>query len=171
MIPDPEAAGPNLLDACAPVRAILNRVGDTQQQVEPNENEIAAILGTANWGPKGIETGGTALYQSWPAFIADYGSDLSSPGVLAVYQAFRGQDVAGAGGAGGVYFHRLAGSAAAAARVTQLRNNPIEILPRRRHARLAVPSLTKHSGDIQCFAFSSPTFENAADGTVICVPL
>ena len=28
MIPDPEAAGPNLLDACAPVRAILNRVGD-----------------------------------------------------------------------------------------------------------------------------------------------
>ena len=98
--------------------SVLNWVGDTQQQVETNENEIAAILGTANWGPKGIETGGTALYQSWPAFIADYGSDLSSPGVLAVYQAFRGQDVAGAGGAGGVYFHRLAGSAAAAATKT-----------------------------------------------------
>lgn len=28
MIPDPNAGTPGLLDACAPVRAILNRVGD-----------------------------------------------------------------------------------------------------------------------------------------------
>lgn len=92
----------------------LTWVGDTTQQVLPNENERVALMGTATWGPKGSDSAGTKLYLSWAEFTQEYGNDFASPGVLGVFLAFRGQDAQGAGGAGGVYFHRLSGAAAAA---------------------------------------------------------
>lgn len=82
--------------------------------VPPVTGTVVAVMAVHNWGPLGSEADGGKLHASLAEWEAVYGA-ADSPARRAVVQAFVGQGVSGAGGAGGVIFFRLATAAAAKA--------------------------------------------------------
>lgn len=92
-------------------------VGEVLPRVLPSFADTVAIPTVASWGPLGSETSGMKRYPDMAAVEEVYGTD-DSPLRTAVNQAFRGEDVPGAGGAGGVIPYRMAGNAKARSTIT-----------------------------------------------------
>ena len=77
---------------------------------------VVAIPFTHDWGP--FET--PVLVNSYQEFMEIYGDTVLTPGHLAVRQAFQGEGVSGARGAGAVLCYRMGGSTATkASRILQ----------------------------------------------------
>lgn len=79
--------------------------------VAPSPGATVAIPFTHDWGPFKE----AKLVGSWAEFQALFGYSDTTPGYLAVKQAFIGEGLPGRGGAGGVLCYRFGGSAAAKA--------------------------------------------------------
>lgn len=88
----------------------INYETDEPTQIAPVQGSVVAVPYVHTWGPFKQ----AKLYSSWAAWLADNGED-TSPGQVAVQQAFRGEGVLNRGGAGGVLAYRMGGSAAAKA--------------------------------------------------------
>jgi hypothetical protein len=80
--------------------------------VPPNAGAVVAVPIIHTWGP----VGDPQLFESFAQYEDTFGTD-ESPGRIAVYNAFVGEGLEGAGGAGAVLVSRLAGAAAATAQV------------------------------------------------------
>lgn len=91
-------------------------VGEQTVQVPPSIGETMAVLLTHNWGPLGSELSRPEVMDSFAEWTDRYG-DSDTSGRTAVAQAFIGQGLAGAGGAGGVIPYRMGAGAARAAKV------------------------------------------------------
>lgn len=87
-------------------------VGQAIQRVAPSFADVVALPVTHTWGP----TNEPALLTNFSEWEAIFGTD-ESEGRQAVLQAFAGSNLPGKGGAGGVFVSRLAGEAAAAAKL------------------------------------------------------
>lgn len=81
----------------------IDFVAERQPVVLPSFSETVAVAITHDWGP--IDQ--PALCTSFDDYIAKFG-DSDTPGRLAVAQAFSGQRLLGAAGAGGVVVERMA---------------------------------------------------------------
>lgn len=96
--------------------AYFNFEGVPTATLPPATGAIVAIPFTHNWGPfkEAVPLG------SYAEFVATYGEygDVPTPGKIAVWQAFRGEGVAGRAGAGTVLAYRTGGSSAAKASIT-----------------------------------------------------
>lgn len=79
----------------------------------PSVGSTVALGITHNWGP--LET--PTLCASFEEFRAKFGGDLNAPtsGLIAVYEAFKGEGTPDFGGAGGVLVYRIGGTTAAKA--------------------------------------------------------
>lgn len=78
-------------------------VGQALPTVTPSIAETVAIPITHDWGPENEVN----LVTSFAEFQQLYG-DSTGAGMTAIYQAFKGQGVGGAGGAGGIQVYRMA---------------------------------------------------------------
>jgi hypothetical protein len=89
--------------------AYVNFEAVERQSVPPSIGSVVAIPIVHDWGPykQNVLVGSLAEFQ------AVYGASQDTPGFMAVQQAFRGEGLAGRGGAGAVLVHRFGGSAAA----------------------------------------------------------
>lgn len=91
--------------------AYFNFVATQQEQVLPTSASTVAIPVTANWGPFKTLT----LCNSLSDYTSQFGPSQTTPGYMAVYQAFKGEGTPGRGGAGQVLVYRTGASAAAKA--------------------------------------------------------
>src|SRR3954467_14321059 len=97
--------------------AYVDFVAEPQAVVPVSVGSLVAIPFTHDWGPfeTAVQVGSLAEFQRY------YGDTMTSPGYYAVQQAFKGEGVAGRGGAGAVLCYRM--GAAAAAKATRALSN------------------------------------------------
>lgn len=104
--------------------AYVNFVAAQQAVVPVSVGSLVAIPFTHDWGPLEI----AVQVNSLADFQRVYGATNTSPGYYAVQQAFKGEGVAGRGGAGAVLAYRMGSSAAAKATKTLQNTTPATAL-------------------------------------------
>lgn len=100
-------------------QARIRFVGERSVQVQPSIGETMAVMLTHDWGPLGAELNRPEVMADFSSWTDRYG-DSDTEGRTAVAEAFIGQGLSGAGGAGGVIPYRMGAGAARATKT--LRN-------------------------------------------------
>lgn len=93
-------------------------VGERTVQVQPSIGETMAVLLTHDWGPLGAELNSSEVMANFSEWTNRYG-DSDTEGRTAVAEAFIGQGIAGAGGAGGLIPYRMGAGAARATKTVK----------------------------------------------------
>lgn len=91
--------------------AYFNFVATQREQVLPSSAATVCVPVTSDWGPFKTLT----LCDSLADYQAKFGPTTTTPGYIAVHQAFKGEGVPGRGGAGQVLVYRTGSSSAARA--------------------------------------------------------
>jgi hypothetical protein len=104
--------------------AYVNWIPAPAPAVPVSVGSIVAIPFTHDWGP--LNTG--VFVGSLPEFQSVYGASTKTPGYYAVAQAFKGEGVAGRGGAGTVLCYRMGGTGIAPATRVLTNTTPVTAL-------------------------------------------
>lgn len=91
--------------------AYFNWLAVQSNPPQPGVEGIVAVPFTSDWGPSEVPV----ILNSFSDYLNVFGSTTSTLGYRDVYQAFEGEGLPGAGGAGAVLAYRMSGSAAAKA--------------------------------------------------------